>query len=87
MIVRPEEDPADPVLALSRDDADEVPDETPEDDLWPARLCEKGSREWSPASPHRTRAPFRESMEGVGELISPDFCLTIPWVPRPGVLL
>lgn len=30
------------------------------------------------ASPQRASAPFKESMDGVGEVISPDFCLTIP---------
>jgi hypothetical protein len=34
---------------------------------------------WSvPELSQRARAPLRLSMEGVGELISPDFCLTIP---------
>lgn len=73
---KPDEDPADPVLCLSMDEADDVPEEMPEDDLCPPREWEKASRTWS--SPHRANAPFRESIEGVGELISPDFCLTIP---------
>ena len=37
----------------------------------------KVSRPWSLLpSPQRARAPFRESIEGVGDVISPDFCLT-----------
>ena len=54
---------------------------TPEDDPMPddpKPPCEPNvSRPWSLlASPHRASAPFKESMDGVGDVISPDFCLT-----------
>lgn len=76
---RPEEELAEPVLALSREDADDVAEETPEEDPSAEKPWEKESSPWSlEASPHRARAPLRESMEGVGDVISPDFCLTIP---------
>lgn len=76
---RPDDELADPVLALSSEDADDVPDDTPEDDPRAENPCENESSPWSLLpSPHRARAPFRESIEGVGDVISPDFCLTIP---------
>ena len=53
---RPEEELADPVLALFIEAAEDVADGTP-----------------SSPSLQGARAPFRESMEGVGEVISPDF--------------
>lgn len=34
---RPDEDPADPVLCLSMDDAEDVPEDIPEEDLCPPR--------------------------------------------------
>ena len=54
---------------------------TPEDDPMPddpkPPWEPKVSRPWSLlASPHRASAPFKESMDGVGDVISPDFCLT-----------
>jgi len=70
---RPEVLLAEPVLALSREAAEELPEETPEEE----KACGKVSNPWSELS-QRARAPLRLSMEGVGELISPDFCLTIP---------
>ena len=54
---------------------------TPEEDPMPEDpnppWDPKVSRPWSLLpSPHKARAPFRESIEGVGDVISPDFCLT-----------
>ena len=54
---------------------------TPEDDPMPddpkPPWEPNVSRPWSLlASPHRASAPFKESMDGVGDVISPDFCLT-----------
>ena len=54
---------------------------TPEEDPMPEDpnppWDPKVSRPWSLLpSPQRARAPFRESIEGVGDVISPDFCLT-----------
>ena len=56
---------------------------TPEEDPMPEDPkppCDPNvSSPWSLlASPHKARAPFNESIEGVGDVISPDFCLT--WV-------
>ena len=43
----------------------------------------KVSRPWSLfASPQSAKAPFNESIEGVGDVISPDFCLTCTFVLR-----
>jgi len=85
---RPDEELAEPVLALSKDDADEVADDTPEEDPMPEDpnppWDPKVSRPWSLLpSPHKARAPFRESIEGVGDVISPDFCLTMPRLAGP----
>lgn len=75
---RPEDELAEPVLALSKDEAeaDEVAEDTPDEEPMPEKTCEKFSSPWSGAS-QRASAPLRESMEGVGDVISPDFCLTI----------
>jgi hypothetical protein len=44
-----------------------------------SRINRNNFNRWSvPELSQRARAPLRLSMEGVGELISPDFCLTIP---------
>ena len=56
---------------------------TPEEDPMPEEPKPpwepKVSRPWSLlASPQSAKAPFKESIEGVGDVISPDFCLT--WV-------
>lgn len=74
----PEDELAEPVLALSKDEAeaDEVAEDTPDEEPMPEKTCEKFSSPWSGAS-QRASAPLRESMEGVGDVISPDFCLTI----------
>ena len=56
VVDRPEEELADPVLALFNEAAEDVADDTP-----------------SSPSPQGARAPFRESMEGVGGVIFPDF--------------
>jgi len=85
---RPDEELADPVLARSKEEAEEVAEETPEDDPMPddpkPPWEPKVSRPWSLlASPHRASAPFKESMDGVGDVISPDFCLTMPRLTGP----
>ena len=54
---------------------------TPEEDPMPEDPkppCDPNvSSPWSLlASPHKARAPFNESIDGVGDVISPDFCLT-----------
>merc|ERR1719362_453687 len=56
---------------------------TPEEDPMPEEPKPpwepKVSRPWSLlASPQSAKAPFKESIEGVGDVISPDFCLTMP---------
>lgn len=81
-VERPEEELADPVLALSKEEAEDVPEEIPEDDPRTENAeWEKASRPFeSTPSPHSAKAPLRESMDGVGDVISPDFCLTIPYV-------
>ena len=64
------------MLARSKEDAEEVAEAEPMPDEKP---WENVSRPWSLlASPQSASAPLRESMEGVGEAISPDFCLTMP---------
>jgi len=80
---RPEVELADPVLALSNEEAEdeEVADDTPEDDPIPEKTWEYASRGWSLLS-HNAKTPLRESMLGVGDAISPDFCLTITHVAR-----
>jgi hypothetical protein len=80
---RPDEELAEPVLARSKEEAEEVADETPEEDPMPEDPKPpwepKVSRPWSLlASPQSAKAPFNESIEGVGDVISPDFCLTMP---------
>jgi len=80
---RPDEELAEPVLARSKEEAEEVADETPEEDPMPEEPKPpwepKVSRPWSLlASPQSAKAPFKESIEGVGDVISPDFCLTMP---------
>jgi len=85
---RPDDELADPVLALSKEEADEVAEETPEEDPMPEDPkppCDPNvSSPWSLlASPHKARAPFNESIEGVGDVISPDFCLTMPRLTGP----
>lgn len=77
--LKPDEELAEPVLARSRDEADEVAEDMPELEPRPEKPWTKDSSPWPAwSSPHRARAPLRESIEGVGELISPLFCLTIP---------
>ena len=74
----PEVELAEPVLALSKEDAEdeEVPEETPDDDPRPLKTWEYVSRLWSLLS-HMASTPLRESILGVGDAISPDRCLTI----------
>ena len=74
----PDVELAEPVLALSRDEAEEedVPEDTPDEDPRPLKTWEYVSRLWSLLS-HMASTPLRESMLGVGDAISPDLCLTI----------
>jgi hypothetical protein len=76
----PDDELAEPVLARSSDEAEDVAEETAEEPRPEEKPCEYPSRPWSlPAlSPQRASAPLSESMEGVGDAISPDFCLTMP---------
>jgi hypothetical protein len=78
-VERPEVELADPVLALSMEDEEEVADDTPEEE----NVCGYASRPCSELS-QKARAPLRLSMEGVGDVMAPDFCLTIVGNCRTG---